>query len=58
MNCYAKKELNGISILFEANKLLTILQTMSALSGNKDMQTIGDLSKNYDGVRIGFDMRK
>ncbi len=58
MNCYAKKELNGISVLFEANKLLTILQTMSALSGNKDMQTIGDLSKNYDGVRIGFDMRK
>ena len=58
MNCYAKRELYGISILFEANKLLTILQTMSALSGNKDMQTIGDISKNYDGVRIGFDMRK
>ena len=58
MNCYAKKELSGISILFEANKLLTILQTMSALSGNKDMQTIGEISKNYDGVRIGFDMRK
>ena len=58
MNCYAKKELNGISILFEANKLLTILQTMSALSGNKDMQAIGEISKNYDGVRIGFDMRK
>ena len=58
MNCYAKKEMNGISILFEANKLLTILQTMSALSGNKDMQTLGDFSKKYDGVRIGFDLRK
>ena len=56
VNCYAKRELYGISILFEANKLLTLLQTMSALSGNKDLQTIGDLSKNYDGVRIGFDM--
>ena len=57
-NCYTKREINGISILFEANKLLTILQTMSALSGNKDMQAIGDLSKQYDGVRVGFDMRK
>ena len=58
VNCYAKKEVNGISILFEAKKLLTVLQTMSAMSGNKDLQTIGDLSKNYDGVRVGFDMKR
>lgn len=58
VNCYAKKELNGISILFEAKKLLTVLQTMSAMSSNKDLQTIGDLSKNYDGVRVGFDMKR
>ena len=58
MNCYAKKEVNGISILFEAKKLLTVLQTMSALSGNANLQTIGDLSKNYDGVRVGFDMKR
>jgi len=57
-NCYTKKELGGISILFEANKLLTILQMASALSGSKDLQTIGEISKNYDGVRIGFDMRR
>ena len=58
VNCYAKKEAYGISILFEAKKLLTVLQTMSAMSGNKDLQTIGDLSKNYDGVRVGFDMKR
>jgi hypothetical protein len=58
MNCYTKREANGISILFEAKKLLTVLQTMSAMSGNKDLQTIGDLSKNYDGVRVGFDMKR
>ena len=58
MNCYAKKESKGISILFESKKLLTILQTMAAMSGNKDLQTIGDLSKNYDGVRVGFDMKR
>lgn len=58
VNCYAKKEINGISILFEAKKLLTVLQTMSAMSGNKDLQTIGDLSRNYEGVRVGFDMKR
>ena len=58
VNCYTKREISGISILFEANKLLTLLQTMSALSGNTDLQTIGDLSKQYDGVRVGFDMKQ
>lgn len=58
INCYAKREVNGISILFEAKKLLSVLQTMAALSGRADLQTIGDLSKQYDGVRVGFDMKK
>jgi hypothetical protein len=57
INCYAKKNSDGIALLFEAKKLLTILQTMTALSGNSTAQTIGDLSKNYDGLRIGFDFR-
>ena len=57
-NCYAKREYGGISILFEANKLLTLLQTIAAFSGNQNLQAIGDISKQYDGVRIGFDMIK
>ena len=31
---------------------------MSAMSGNQTLQTIGTLSKSYDGLRIGFDMTK
>ena len=58
VNCYAKMNSNGIGLLFEGKKLLTLLQTMTALSGNQTVQTIGDLSKNYDGVRVGFDMTK
>ena len=58
VNCYAKKEINGISILFEAKKLLTVLQTMAALSGNANLQTVGELSKQYEGVRVGFDMSR
>lgn len=58
INCYTKREWGGISLLFEAKKLLTVLQTMSALSGNANLQTIGELSKQYDGARVGFDMKK
>lgn len=57
MNCYAKKNSNGIALLFEASKLLTVMQTLSAMSGNSSLQTVSDLSKNYKGLRIGFDMK-
>ena len=57
INCYAKKNTSGIALLFEASKLLTILQAASALSGNTTLGTIGELSKNYDGVRLGFDFK-
>lgn len=55
---YAKKTTGGMSILFESKKLLTVLQTVSAISGNSTLSTIGDLSKNYDGIRLGFDMSR
>ena len=55
---YAKKTSGGMSILFESKKLLTVLQAVSAISGNQTLSTIGDLSKNYDGIRLGFDMTR
>ena len=57
-NCYAKREYGGISLLFESKKLLTVLQTVALMSGNDTAQKIGELSKNYDGVRLGFDMKQ
>ncbi len=58
LNVYAKKTTGGMSFLMESKKLLTLLQTVASLSGNSTLQTVGDLSKNYDGVRIGLDMNK
>ena len=58
VNCYAKQEYGGIALLFESKKLLTVLQTVAMLSGNSTAQKVGDLSKNYDGIRLGFDMKK
>ncbi len=56
--CYAKRTTAGMSFLFESKKLLTLFQLVAAISGNATLETVGDLSKNYDGVRIGFDMSK
>ena len=58
INCYTKREINGISILFEGKKLLSLLQTMAALSGNQNLETVSEISKKYDGVRVGFDMNR
>ena len=58
LNCYAKRNVNGIALLFDASKLLTLLQTAAAMSGNQNIQTVGEISKSYDGVRLGFDFSK
>lgn len=57
MNGYVKKETDGISILFESKKLLSLIQTLSALSGSSQAAAIGDIASSYDGVRIGFSMK-
>lgn len=58
INCYAKKNAGSMGFLFEASKLITLTQAMAALSGNSTLQGIGELAKNYDGLRVGFDMKK
>ena len=58
VNCYTKLEISGISILFEGKKLLSLLQTLAALSGNQNLETVSEISKQYDGVRVGFDMNR
>jgi hypothetical protein len=58
INCYAKREYGGISLTFESKKLLNALQVVAAMSGNDTVQKIGELSKKYDGIRLGFDMKK
>lgn len=58
MNGYVNLNTTGMSLLFESQKLLTILQGLGALSGNTTMSAVGELSKNYKGVRIGFDMAR
>lgn len=47
-----------MNFTFESKKILTLLQTVSAISGNTTLSTIGDISKQFNGVRLGFAMKK
>lgn len=53
---YVTRTTNGLSLTMESKKLLNVLQTVTALTGNTTLTTIGELSKNFDGVRMGFDV--
>lgn len=55
---YLTRNAKGISLLFESKKLLTALQVVGAMSGKSTLSTVGELSKNYDGIRMGFDLTK
>ena len=58
MNGYITLTTKGISLLFESQKILSVMQTLGALSGNTTIGTISEISKNYDGVRVGFDLTR
>ncbi|MBR7019216.1 MAG: DUF4923 family protein [Prevotella sp.] len=55
---YLTRNPQGISLLFESKKLLTALQVVGAASGNSTLGTVSEISKNYDGIRLGFDLSK
>ena len=55
-NAYITRTTSGLGLTFESKNLLKVLQMAAAMSGNSTLQTVGDLSKQYDGVRLGFDI--
>lgn len=57
---FATRTANGISLLFEQKKLLTMVKTLSKLNltGSTTMSAVSSIVDNYDGVRIGFEMTK
>lgn len=56
--CYVERNANTIGLMVESQRLMQILQTIAQLSGDQSLQAIGEISKNFDGVRLGFEMTK
>ena len=55
-NAFLTRTSHGMGLTFESKNLLKVLQVAAAMSGNSTLQTVGDLSKHYEGVRLGFDI--
>ena len=55
-NAYITRTTYGLGLTFESKNLLKVLQVAAAMSGNSTLQTVGELSKQYEGVRLGFEM--
>ncbi len=53
---HTKRNASGMSLMFESDKILTLLETICKVSGSKALGAVGSLSSNYDGVLVGFDL--
>ena len=49
---------NELTLLFNADKLLKFLSTVSSISSNTTLKTINKLASEYDGMMLGFDLKK
>lgn len=47
-----------LSLLFNADKLLAFLSKVSSLSDNSTMQLVNKLTSEYDGMMLGFELKK
>lgn len=58
MNPQIVKSGNTISLLYEADKLLTLANGIASLSGNSSVQTLSSLLSQYDGMLVGIQLQK
>lgn len=47
-----------LSLLFNADKLLDFLSKVSSVSDNTTLKAVNKLASEYDGMMLGFDLRK
>lgn len=47
-----------LQLLFNADKMLDLLTYLSSKSNNSTLQSIGSLADNYEGVLLGFALKK
>lgn len=49
---------DNLTLLFNADKLLTFLTKVASLSSNSTLQSLSQLANQYDGLMLGFDLKK
>lgn len=49
---------DNLTLLFNADKLLTFLTKVASLTSNSTFQSFSQLAEQYDGLMLGFDLKK
>ena len=47
-----------LSLLFNADKLLDFLTKLSSISDNSTLKLVNKLASEYDGMMLGFELKK
>ncbi len=58
LNTHVSLSGDKLSILFDADKILNLITLLANASGSSTLQAIGSLSGQYDGMRLGFELKK
>ena len=48
----------SIELLFKADKILELIGKLTATTSNATLKTIGSLAGQYDGMKVGMEMKK
>ena len=58
MEASVVKTLKGISILFDADRLLKFVTLLSGISKSSTLAAVGKVAAQYDGMRLGFELKQ
>ena len=58
VNCIATKSGNTVSLTFDAQKILSLVQTISSLSSNSTIQSVNSILSNYKDMYLGLKMTR
>lgn len=47
-----------LDLLFQADRLLELLEKLTASSSNSTLKTIGSIASQYDGMKLGLELKK
>lgn len=54
----AKESADKISLTFDATKLITLVDKIASISGNSSLKAASSLLNSYDGMTVGFKLKK
>lgn len=57
ITAYVEKPLNGLNVMFDASKLMSLISSIAKLTGNSLANTAADLLGSYDGLLVGFEYK-